>query len=101
MAKIWLEMKWQIVSLLILGTPSMFIVYIIFFEFVIPSNDFRKYLDKLRNYKKMNTNFKRTLVSLRKSEPPTKLYIPSTLNTDYLLWHTQLIVCGVVCYIMV
>ena len=25
----------------------------------------------------------------------TKLYIPSTLNTDYLLWHTQLIVCAV------
>ena len=24
-----------------------------------------------------------------------KLYIPSTLNTDYLLWHTQLIVCAV------
>ena len=23
-----------------------------------------------------------------------KLYIPSTLNTDYLLWHTQLIVCS-------
>ena len=23
------------------------------------------------------------------------LYIPSTLNTDYLLWHTQLIVCAV------
>ena len=26
-----------------------------------------------------------------------KLYIPSTLNTDYLLWHTQLIVCAVKC----
>ena len=25
----------------------------------------------------------------------SKLYIPSTLNTDYLLWHTQLIVCAV------
>ena len=24
-----------------------------------------------------------------------KFYIPSTLNTDYLLWHTQLIVCAV------
>ena len=24
-----------------------------------------------------------------------KLYIPSTLNNDYLLWHTQLIVCAV------
>ena len=23
------------------------------------------------------------------------IYIPSTLNTDYLLWHTQLIVCAV------
>ena len=28
-----------------------------------------------------------------KSKP--KLYIPSTLNHDYLLWHTQLIVCAV------
>ena len=28
---------------------------------------------------------------------PTKLYILSTLNTDYLLWHTQLIVCAVKC----
>ena len=30
-----------------------------------------------------------------------KLYIPSTLNTDYLMWHTQLIVCAVLnldCY---
>ena len=25
----------------------------------------------------------------------SKLYIPSTLNTDSLLWHTQLIVCAV------
>merc|ERR1719266_1921648 len=25
----------------------------------------------------------------------SKLYIPSTLNTDYLLWNTQLIVCAV------
>ena len=25
----------------------------------------------------------------------TKLYIPSTLNTDYLLWQSQLIVCAV------
>jgi hypothetical protein len=23
------------------------------------------------------------------------VYIPSTLNTDYLLWYTQLIVCAV------
>ena len=37
----------------------MFIVHIIFFEFVIPSNDykyhFRKYLVRLWNYKKLNT----------------------------------------------
>ena len=26
---------------------------------------------------------------------PSKLYIISTLNTDYLLWYTQLIVCAV------
>ena len=25
----------------------------------------------------------------------SKLYIQSTLNTDYLLWHTQLIMCAV------
>ena len=25
-----------------------------------------------------------------------KLYISSTLNTDYLLWHAQLIVCATV-----
>ena len=30
-----------------------------------------------------------------------KLYIPSTLNTDYLLMHTQLIVCIVKHWIMV
>ena len=24
----------------------------------------------------------------------TKLYIPSTLNIDLILWHTQLIVCA-------
>ena len=34
-----------------------------------------------------------------KLEP--KLYIPSTLNTDYLLWHTQLIICAVIYQIMV
>ena len=32
---------------------------------------------------------------LEKLNKPSKLYIPSTLNTDYLLWHTQLIVCVV------
>ena len=26
-----------------------------------------------------------------------KLYIPSTLNIDLILWHTQLIVCAVKC----
>ena len=26
-----------------------------------------------------------------------KLYIPSTLNIDLILWHTQLIVCAVEC----
>ena len=31
----------------------------------------------------------------RKFRLQAKLYIPSTLNTDYLLWHTQLIVCAV------
>ena len=31
----------------------------------------------------------------RTLEYPSKLYIPNTLNTDYLLWHTQLIVCAV------
>ena len=30
----------------------------------------------------------------------SKLYIPSTLNTDYILWHTQLTVCPVKYYIM-
>ena len=27
----------------------------------------------------------------------SKLYIPSTLNIDLILWHTQLIVCAVKC----
>ena len=26
-----------------------------------------------------------------------KLYIPSTLNIDLILWHSQLIVCAVKC----
>ena len=26
-----------------------------------------------------------------------KLYIPSTLNIDFIQWHTQLIVCAVKC----
>ena len=29
--------------------------------------------------------------------PPPKKYIPSTLNIDLILWHTQLIVCAVKC----
>ena len=33
--------------------------------------------------------------NLSKITVSAKLYIPSTLNTDYLLWHTQLIVCAV------
>ena len=37
----------------------------------------------------------------RKIMLKAKLYIPSTLNTDYLLWYTQLIVCAVKYYIMV
>ena len=28
------------------------------------------------------------------SDPDAKLYIPSTLNIDLILWHTQLIVCA-------
>ena len=31
------------------------------------------------------------------SKPPPKLYIPSTLNIDLILWHTQYIVCAVKC----
>ena len=31
----------------------------------------------------------------------SKIYIPSTLNIDFILWHTQLIVYAVKCYIMV
>ena len=27
-------------------------------------------------------------------DPKTKLYTPSTLNIDLILWHTQLIVCA-------
>ena len=42
---------------------------------------------------------KRPNKTLTRSRPEegkeTKIYIPSTLNTDYLLWHTQLIVCAV------
>ena len=30
-----------------------------------------------------------------------KLYIPSTLNIDIVLWHTQKIVCAVKCFMMV
>ena len=29
--------------------------------------------------------------------PGPKLYIPSTLNIDLMLWHTKLIVCAVKC----
>ena len=32
----------------------------------------------------------------RLSSLSSKLYIPSTLNTDYLLWYTQSIVCATV-----
>ena len=35
------------------------------------------------------------LVLSLKSYPVPKLYIPSTQSTDYLLWHTKLIVCAV------
>ena len=41
------------------------------------------------------------LAAIALSWKEAKLYIPSTLNTDYLLWHTQLIVCAVRYQIMV
>ena len=33
--------------------------------------------------------------SVTKSRLQSKLYIPSTLNIDFILWHTQMIVCTV------
>ena len=30
-----------------------------------------------------------------------KLYTPSTLNTEFIQWHTQVIMCAVKCKIMV
>ena len=44
---------------------------------------------------KLGIIFHRTLSNVLKQSPravESKLYIPSTLNTDYRLWHTQLIV---------
>ena len=69
---------------------TMFIVNIIFFEFVIPSNDyeyyFRKYLVKLLYNKKLNTNFKRTLLSLQKKRTANKVIYPKySKNWHYLL----------------
>ena len=37
----------------------------------------------------------RKLDSGEPGKPEPKLYSPSNLNTDYLLWHRQLIVCAV------
>ena len=37
----------------------------------------------------------RKLDSGEPGKPEPKLYSQSYLNTDYLLWHTQLIVCAV------
>ena len=36
-------------------------------------------------------------IQARSSRLVSKLYIPSTLNIDLILWHTQLIVCAVKC----
>ena len=44
---------------------------------------------------------KRGIKNVFKKRLQPKLYIPSTLNTDYLLWHAQLIVCAVKYEIMV
>ena len=43
----------------------------------------------------------RALKTDRPKEPACIVIHPSTLNTDYLLWHTQLIVCAVKYQIMV
>ena len=32
--------------------------------------------------------------NLAVSHLPAKLYVPSTLNIDHILWHTQLIICA-------
>ena len=44
---------------------------------------------------------KRYLYGTKNSRRTRTLYIPSTLNIDYLLWHTQLFVCAVKYQIMV
>ena len=38
-----------------------------------------------------------TILLMLKVSLQSKLYIPSALNIDLILWHTQLIVCAVKC----
>ena len=46
-------------------------------------------------YTTFAVNFGQNIFSLNIVVSTPKLYIPSTLNIDLLLWHTQLIVCAV------
>ena len=41
-----------------------------------------------------NSHLKKIIRPKNFLEPYPKLYIPSTLNIDLILWHTQLIVCA-------
>ena len=53
-------------------------------------------LDKHEDAREMNPSD----TFMLHSNSAAKLYIPSTLNTDYLLWHTQSIVCAVEFWIL-
>ena len=86
--------------------PKLFCPTVLWnYEFRIP-NAINRTSDEMRDlmkHKSWRANFNfwvssdLGINSIRNSKfiVSPKLYIPSTLNTDYQLWHTQLIVCAV------
>ena len=46
-------------------------------------------------FRQIKSNIKISKPWLNNHSMGPKIYIPSILNTDYLLWHTQLMVCAV------
>ena len=79
-------------------TWTLFIVLHIY-DFQVHYNNDENIMRKLEKYNCTGEDSLQT--DFPKLRYLSKLYIPSTLEIDLILWHTQLIVCAVKCKITV
>ena len=79
--------------------------YMLSMQFVTKGTEFSMYIIHISTKKDIErcknivyrTNTPLLTPFLKNVVVSAKLYIPSTLNIDLILWHTQLIVCAVKC----